>query len=80
MSADLGRWEFQFQNWVTSAGTGMVQKWGPTYTLMSTRILRATRCEDCHMLVWPMTPMIASQQDLLPFQQKCSSRHHKSYL
>jgi hypothetical protein len=32
--ADLGMWVFQFQNWTTSAGTGTVPKWGPTYTLL----------------------------------------------
>ena len=31
--ADFGTLTFQFQNWTTSAGTGLVQKWGLTYTI-----------------------------------------------
>ena len=26
---------FHFWNWTTSAGTGMVPKWGPTYTKLA---------------------------------------------
>ena len=35
LSADLGTWVFQFRNWMSSAGTGTVPKWGPTYTSLS---------------------------------------------
>ena len=32
VGADLGTLTFQFWNWMTSAGTGSVPKWGLTYT------------------------------------------------